>query len=55
MPFNVLDYACGVVPVTKVTSEDQQKLLDEYPTSNQVYRNVKKVSKYRYPQHKDIL
>ncbi|CAB3405899.1 unnamed protein product [Caenorhabditis bovis] len=42
--FNLLDYGAGVVPVTKVTEEDD-KNLDNYPATDPWYREAKRDSK----------
>ncbi|KAJ1356860.1 hypothetical protein KIN20_014698 [Parelaphostrongylus tenuis] len=43
--FNLLDFAAGVVNVTNVTPEDEQKMIDEYPETDPWYRIVKKTCK----------
>ncbi|CAJ0602872.1 unnamed protein product [Cylicocyclus nassatus] len=43
--FNLLDFAAGVVNVTKVTKEDDQKLIKEYPESDPWYRLAKDACK----------
>lgn len=45
MPFNVLDYVAGVVPVTKVTLDDVTNLDDYYPSTPAIYRKIKQVRK----------
>ena len=41
--YNALNFPAGVVPVTKVTTEDLQKLEDEYPTDNMYHQMIKAV------------
>ncbi|PAV85963.1 hypothetical protein WR25_26541 isoform B [Diploscapter pachys] len=42
--FNLLDYGAGVVNVTKVTEEDERKMVD-YPESDPWYKMVKETTK----------
>lgn len=39
--YNMLDYAAGVVPITKVTKDDVQKTEEKYPTSDLWYKIIK--------------
>ncbi|VDM80208.1 unnamed protein product [Strongylus vulgaris] len=43
--FNLLDFGAGVVNVTKVTAEDNRKLLEEYPETDPWYRLAKDTCK----------
>ncbi|CAB3405900.1 unnamed protein product [Caenorhabditis bovis] len=43
--FNLLDYAAGSVPVTRVTKEDDTKLEEEYEASDPWYKIAKNASK----------
>ncbi|KAL5007167.1 hypothetical protein ScPMuIL_015973 [Solemya velum] len=42
--YNVINYPAGSLPVTKVTEEDE-KLLENYPTKTLYAKNIKKLSK----------
>ena len=44
LSYNTLNFPAGVVPMTRVTSEDIEKLRD-YPTTNAAEIAAKKVSK----------
>ncbi|KIH45795.1 hypothetical protein ANCDUO_24159, partial [Ancylostoma duodenale] len=43
--FNLLDFGAGVVNVTKVKAEDEQKLLSDYPQTDVWYRKAKEACK----------
>nr|CDJ82041.1 Amidase domain containing protein [Haemonchus contortus] len=43
--FNLLDFGAGVVNVTKVNESDEQKLQDNYPTTDSWYRTAKEACK----------
>ncbi|EYC44859.1 hypothetical protein Y032_0447g1618 [Ancylostoma ceylanicum] len=43
--FNLLDFGAGVVNVTKVKAEDEQKLLSDYPQTDIWYRKAKEACK----------
>ncbi|EPB76597.1 Amidase [Ancylostoma ceylanicum] len=43
--FNLLDFGAGVVNVTKVTPEDNKKLMEEYPETDPWYRLAKDACK----------
>ncbi|RCN38266.1 Amidase [Ancylostoma caninum] len=43
--FNLLDFGAGVVNVTKVKAEDEQRLLSDYPQTDVWYRKAKEACK----------
>ena len=42
MPYNVLNYPAGILPMTRVTSQDVQDMA-QYPTKDAKHRRVKEV------------
>uniref|UniRef100_A0A914YCI5 Amidase domain-containing protein n=1 Tax=Panagrolaimus superbus TaxID=310955 RepID=A0A914YCI5_9BILA len=43
--YNMLDYAAGVVPITKVTKEDVKQTEESYPDTDLWYKIVKENNK----------
>ena len=46
MPYNVLNYPAGILPMTRVTEQDVRDMAD-YPTKDDTHKQVKSVS-YRW-------
>ncbi|CAL2041052.1 unnamed protein product [Caenorhabditis brenneri] len=42
--YNLLDFGAGVVPVTKVSKADEEKLINEYPETDKWYQITKKAT-----------
>lgn len=42
--FNVLNFPSGAVPITKVTTEDIEKDMVNFPTKDMWHKAIKKVS-----------
>ena len=42
MPYNVLNYPAGILPMTRVTAQDVEEMKN-YPTTDAKHRRIKEV------------